>query len=92
MTMHFTLVELDKTYKASALILLACTIPCAFLVSQSTSLDPNMVLAAAPFCLALVASIFLLHPPTGTSHLVCDIDRIGHSQRSFVGHQLSRLP
>ena len=61
--MHFTLVKFDKTYEAATLILLACTIPCAFLVSQSTSLDPNMVLLAAPFCLALVAFIFLLHPP-----------------------------
>ena len=61
--MHFTLVEFHKTCEAFTLILLACTIPCAFLVSQSTSLDPNMVLMAAPFCLAFVAFIFLLHPP-----------------------------
>ena len=61
--MHFPLDELYNIYEASVVFLVACTIPCAFLVSQSMSLDSNTVLAAALFCLAPVAFIFLLYPP-----------------------------
>jgi hypothetical protein len=90
----FILVELDKTYEASVLILLACTIPCAkFLVSIPIHVPRSKHGPCGGTILACPCHLHLsiATPAREQSHLVCDLDRIGHSQRSFGGHQLFQI-